>query len=146
MFTFSEITINWKPLAELTLRPKITSSREACDIFRTYWSDRISYKEEFYILLLNTANRVLGLSKISEGGLSSTVVDTKMVFQSALKANAANIILAHNHPSGNLQPSQSDLVLTKKLVEAGKLLDIKVFDHLILSYMGYYSFNDEGLI
>lgn len=146
MFNFSEITINWKPLVGLTNNPKITSSADADRIFKTYWSEKISYKEEFYILLLNQENRVLGISKISEGGLAGTVVDAKMIFQAALKANAAAIILAHNHPSGNLRPSDADKNITDKIAAAGKFLDIKVLDHVILTYESFYSFSDNGLL
>lgn len=146
MYNFSEITINWKPLTDQTALPKITCSNDAEKVLRTYWSDRLTYKEEFYILLLNQANGVLGISKISEGGLAGTVVDAKMIFQSALKANAAAVILAHNHPSGNIQPSEPDKTLTKKIFEGGKVLDIRVLDHLILTYESYLSFSDEGLI
>lgn len=146
MQLFSEITINWKPLTEKKTLPKITMSADAARVFRTYWTDRITYKEEFFILLLNQANRVLGISKISEGGLAGTVVDAKMIFQAALKANAAAIILGHNHPSGNLAPSEQDKSLTEKIVKAGKVLDIRVLDHIILTYDDYKSFSDDGLM
>lgn len=147
MREFSRITTNWKPLNDQCLFediPQITSSRDAEKIFRLLWSDNMTYKEEFEILLLNTANKVLGISKISEGGVAGTVVDLKIVFQTALNANASSIILAHNHPSGNLKPSDQDITLTKRIVEGAKLLDLKVLDHLILTYESYYSFSDEG--
>lgn len=146
MLQFSEITINWKPLESYADMPQITSSQMSADVLRTYWTDRLCYKEEFYILLLSQSNRVLGISKISEGGLSGTVVDVKMIFQAALKANAAKIILAHNHPSGNLSPSPQDRRLTRKICEAALLLDMRVLDHIILSYDDYYSFSDEGIL
>lgn len=145
MTNFSEITINYKPLLPFLTEDTISSSKDVYEILSTYWSEKLGYKEEFYILLLNTANKPLGISKISEGGLAGTVVDVKMIFQAALKANASSIILAHNHPSGNLKPSDQDLKITKKIVEAGRLMDVKVLDHLILTYNnGYYSFSDEG--
>ncbi|MCW3071308.1 MAG: repair protein [Bacteroidetes bacterium] len=87
---------------------------------------------------------MLGFSKISQGGLSGTVVDAKVVFQVALKANASSILLAHNHPSGNLKPSEADLMITKNIREAGKLMEIPLVDHIILTDEGYYSFADEG--
>ena len=146
MLQFSDITINWKPLESYADMPQITSSQMSADVLRTYWTDRLCYKEEFYILLLSQSNRVLGISKISEGGLSGTVVDVKMIFQAALKANAAKIILAHNHPSGNLSPSPQDRRLTRKICEAALLLDMRVLDHIILSYDDYYSFSDEGIL
>ena len=89
--------------------------------------------EEFNILLLDRSNRVMALCPISKGGVSGTVVDLKIVFAAAIKGRASSIILAHNHPSGNLQPSQADIDLTKKFEKAGKLLDIPVLDHVILS-------------
>ena len=95
-------------------------------------------------MLLNTANKPLGICKISEGGLSSTTVDVRNIFQTALKANAANVILFHNHPSGNLRPSEADRSITKKIIEAGKVMDIKVLDHVIMTAESYFSFTDEG--
>ena len=102
--------------------------------------------EEFWILLMNRSNLVIGRELVSSGGVSGTVVDAKMVFRKALeKSGATSIILCHNHPSGNLKPSQADIILTKKLKKAGEVLDITVFDHLIVSEQGYFSFVDEGM-
>jgi DNA repair protein RadC len=103
-------------------------------------------REEFKMILLNRANRVLGLFTVSQGGQAGTVADPKIIFATALKANTASIILAHNHPSGNLKPSQADISLTQKLVSAGQLLDIAVLDHLILTSEEYFSFADQGLM
>ncbi|MEM6319964.1 MAG: JAB domain-containing protein [Bacteroidota bacterium] len=100
--------------------------------------------EEFNLLLLNRANRVLAFYNVSKGGQVGTVVDAKVVFAAALKLKATGIILAHNHPSGNLHPNMQDIAVTKKLVEGGKLLDIIIFDHLIVTPYGYYSFAEEG--
>lgn len=100
--------------------------------------------EQFKVLLLNNANKVLGIADISTGGISSTVADPRIVFATALKANASKIILAHNHPSGNLQPSQTDKELTAKMKEGGRYLDLHVIDHLIITNDGYYSFGDQG--
>ncbi len=102
--------------------------------------------EEFKILLLNRANRLIGYYSVSSGGISGTIADPRVIFAAALKACAVEIILAHNHPSGNLQPSNADSILTKKLKEAGNLLDIIVLDHIIISDGGYFSFADKGLI
>ena len=102
--------------------------------------------EEFSVLVLNRANRVLGYARISQGGLSGTVADPKVIFQIALKSNSCSIIIAHNHPSGNTQPSEADIQLTRKLKDAGAVLDLPVLDHLILTSEGYYSFADEGLL
>ncbi|MDZ7650383.1 MAG: JAB domain-containing protein [Cytophagales bacterium] len=97
-------------------------------------------------MLTNRANKVLGIFELSTGGVSGTVADPKLIFAAALKGAASGMILAHNHPSGNLQPSQADLDLTKKIREAGKLLEIQLLDHVIVTSEGYYSFADEGLI
>lgn len=97
-------------------------------------------------MLLNRANKVIGILKLSTGGTSATIAEPKLVFASSILSNASSIILAHNHPSGNLTPSQADIDLTKKLKEAGKFLEIPVLDHLIVTSEGYYSFADEGLI
>jgi len=97
-------------------------------------------------LLLNRGNRVLGIMNVSSGGVSGTIADPKIIFTAALKSNASALVLSHNHPSGTLKPSQPDISLTKKLVDGGKLLDITVLDHLIVTNEGYYSFADEGLL
>jgi DNA repair protein RadC len=102
--------------------------------------------EEFWILLLNRANRVIRKHKISLGGVHGTVADPKIIFKTALEELASGIIVAHNHPSGNLTPSQQDIDLTRKLKEAGKLLEIQLLDHLIVAGKQYYSFADEGLL
>lgn len=97
-------------------------------------------------MFLNRANKVLGILEASSGGISGTVADPRLVFVAALKANASNIIISHNHPSGNLNPSKADEELTQKIKQAGQLLDIKLFDHIIVTSEGYYSFADEGLM
>ena len=102
--------------------------------------------EVFKILLLNRNNRVTKIETVSVGGVAGTVVDPKIIFKKALDEQASSIILAHNHPSGNLNPSQQDIAVTKKLVAAGKTLEINILDHLIISNQGFYSFLDEGLI
>lgn len=102
--------------------------------------------EEFWILLMNQANHIVGKTLISKGGVSGTVVDSKMVFKPALDALASGIILVHNHPSGNLKPSHQDIELTRKLAQAGRLLDITVHDHVIITNGNFYSFSDMGMI
>ena len=123
---------------------KITGSKDAYDLLKADLLD-IAH-EEFWIILLNRANRVIKKSQISQGGVSGTVADPKLIFKFALEELASGIILAHNHPSGNLTASQADLDLTKRLRDAGKLLDIQVLDHLIVAGQKYFSFADEGLI
>lgn len=125
-------------------KPKITSSQDAYNCI--YASMEDLQHEVFKILLLNRNNRVTRIETISVGGVAGTVVDPKVIFKKALDEQASSIILSHNHPSGNLQPSSQDLQVTKKLVQAGKTMEINVLDHLIISDKGYYSFLDEGLI
>lgn len=146
MEKLSEISINYKPFTLLSTLPIIINSKDVEAHFRGVWSDKMQYIEETYVLLLNRANKPLGFSKISIGGTTGTVVDVKVVFQTALKANANSIILCHNHPSGNLKPSDADIKITKAIKEAGKLMDIPLADHLIITQEGYYSFADEGML
>ncbi|WP_128543669.1 RadC family protein [Larkinella soli] len=128
---------------ERPARNRITSSRDAYDEVKAHLLDKPH--EEFWVILLNKANEVVKLVQISSGGVSSTVADPKLIFKQAIEHLASAVILAHNHPSGNLKPSQADLDLTRKLKEAGRLLEIPVLDHLIVSDHGYLSFADEGL-
>jgi DNA repair protein RadC len=123
----------------------IQSSTDAYKVFKQIFNaDTFDWVEESIILCLNRANKVVGFYKISSGGTTGTVVDPKVIFTVALNCAASGIILAHNHPSGNLQPSQSDKDITIKLKDAGKLLDINVLDHIILTDEGFYSFTDNG--
>jgi DNA repair protein RadC len=103
-------------------------------------------KEEFWILLLNRANSLIKKEQISSGGVSGTVADPKIIFKAALDQYASSVVLVHNHPSGNLKPSQADINLTNKMKEAGKLLEIPILDHIIFGDQGYMSFADEGLL
>ena len=143
----AEISISYSSIVKPSERPKIGCSKDACQILRDNWSEgSIEHREEFRIILLNRANKVLGVFLVSVGGFAGTICDPKVVFQAALKANASSIILSHNHPSGNLQPSGADLELTKKLKKGGELLELAVLDHLILTQEAYLSMADEGLI
>ena len=130
--------------SEVKDKEKITSSRDIFDALHPLLADKPH--EEFWILLLNRANKVIDKMSISSGGLTGTVADVRMIFNHAIKSQATSIVLSHNHPSGNLSPSQSDIDLTKKMVRAGETLDIKVLDHLIIGENRYYSFADEGMI
>jgi DNA repair protein RadC len=146
-YQVTEIQLTYKTSVRSSERPKITCSEDAYKILLENWNDKtIELCEEFKILLLNRANKVLGIVNISSGGVSGTVADPKIIFSSALKANCSSLILVHNHPSGNLQPSQADLKLTNNLVQAGKYLEIPVLDHLIISSESYFSMSDEGII
>ena len=127
---------------------KITTSKDCFDIFDSLFDkDTIAYREEFIVLLLNRANRVLGWARVSLGGISGTAVDSKIIFVLALQTGASSIVVSHNHPSGNIKPSEADIKLTKQLKEAGKFLEILLLDHLILTSEGtYFSFADEGML
>lgn len=130
--------------AGIPKRVKVTDSQKAFQYIAPSLYDQ-DY-EHFYVLLLNRANFIMKEKAVSEGGVSGTVVDAKAVFKLALEELASGIILCHNHPSGNIQPSEADIKLTKKLKNGGDFLDIKVLDHLIISNENYFSFADEGLI
>jgi len=123
-------------------RKKITSSKDVFEIFSSILGD-LPY-EEFWILLLNRSNSIIDKIKISQGGISGTVTDVRIILKQALERMASGVILIHNHPSGNLKPSDSDTSITQKLKDAGKLMDIAMLDHVIISDSGYYSFADAG--
>ncbi len=143
----AEITVSYLPKVKASERPTVASSKDVYNLFLHNWDNtRIEMIEQFKIMLLNRANKVLGIFTVSTGGVSGTIADPKVIFSTALKGNASSIMLAHNHPSGNLKPSDVDRQLTNKLIQAGKLLDISVLDHLIITAEGYLSFADEGLI
>lgn len=143
----AEIQLTYKTHVKPSERPKITCSRDAYHVLLNSWDDsQIEFVEQFKVLLLNRANKVLGVFLVSTGCSTATVVDPKMVFTAALKANACCIIVAHNHPSGNLNPSQADIDLTRKLKEAGKFLELQLLDHLVITKEGFHSFADEGLL
>ena len=122
----------------------ITGSNSVYQVLRRHLVDL--NHEEFWILLLSRSCKIIAKELISKGGLSGTVADPKIIFSIALQHQASSIILAHNHPSGNLKPSQQDIDLTRKIHQAGKILDIGVLDHLIITDGGFYSFADEGLL
>ena len=127
-------------------RVRITNAQDAFSIlYPLYDKNTIEYQEQFFLLLLNRANIVLGWVKLSSGGTTGTVVDPKVIFGIALQTNASGIILSHNHPSGNIQPSTSDINITKRILSSGELLDVHLLDHLIITPdEKYYSFSDNG--
>ena len=141
----AEITIGYSHLVKPANQIQICSSADTYKHVLPIWKE-IDYRESFAVLLLSRANKILGIRWISAGGTNSTLVDIKMIFQAALKANSVAIIAAHNHPSGQLYPSDADTKLTRKIRDAGNFLDITLLDHIILSSEGYYSMADEGLI
>lgn len=141
------IKISYRNTIPTSDRVYIYSSETAYQYFLKSWDDnKMDLVEEAKMILLSQSKCVLGLMNLSSGGLSGTVVDPKMVFASALMANAASIILAHNHPSGNLKPSAADKSLTGQISKAGDLLALKLDDHLIISRNGFYSFADDFAI
>jgi DNA repair protein RadC len=123
---------------------QIKSSKDVADIFQPLLSDLLH--EEFWILFLNRSNKVINRMKLSQGGISGTVTDVRIVMKKAIECLASGIIVCHNHPSGNLNPSESDTRITQKIKEAGNLMDIQMLDHLIISDKDYYSFADNGLL
>ena len=125
---------------------KISSSKDAADFIRKFYSDDIEIYESFFLLLLNRANNTVGYAKISQGGITGTVVDTKIIAKYIIDTLSSAVILAHNHPSGALKPSQADIQVTKKITKVLEMVDSKVLDHVILTDEGEYSFADNGLI
>ncbi|MCE3278048.1 MAG: repair protein [Bacteroidetes bacterium] len=143
----AEVEIIYKSKVNVNDRIKITRSADVYEALKNIYNpETVEHHEEFVLLLLNRALQVLGWAKISMGGITSTIVDTRIVFQYAIKANATGIMLSHNHPSGIVTPSEQDKQLTKKISEIGKLLEIQVLDHIIFTPDAYYSFADEGEI
>jgi len=142
LFSFNEVKVSY---TSKKVGIQISSSKHAYDLLAANWSN-IDYEESFKIILLNRGNRVLGVCRISVGSISATVADPKKIFQTALAANASAVILAHNHPSGNVKPSLNDQMITNKCKQVGGFLDLPVLDHIVVTKDGYYSFADEGLI
>lgn len=146
-FQVSEVELSYKSRVKPSERPAITSSKDAYDILRSQWHEgKLDLLEQFKVLLTNRANKVLGIFEVSSGGISGVAVDPKLIFIAALKAGASGILVSHNHPSGNLTPSQPDLDLTRKIKEGCKILEITLLDHIIVTSEKYYSFADEGML
>lgn len=141
-----EIKISYSHKVPASQRLKLDSAHTACCFARSlYDDDKIEHLEQAYIILLNRSNRVLGTMMLSTGSLDMTIIDRRLVFQTALKANAACFILVHNHPSGSAIPSTKDDKFTKQIIECGKLMDIELLDHIIVTPEGnYYSYMSEG--
>ena len=131
-----------RKLADVMNRPKVTQSADVYEIFKPMLAD-LPY-EEFWVILLNRSNKIIAKEKISQGGVSGTVTDIRLILKKAIEKLACSLILCHNHPSGNLKPSESDISITKKLSEAGKLMEVNVLDHIIVTDQAFYSFADEG--
>jgi DNA repair protein RadC len=144
----NEISISYTQKIKNDIRVNIKSSQDAADYLRNIWNpDTLNIHETFMVIMLNNANYINGFYTLSTGGINSTCVDIRILFAIVLKSLSTSIILAHNHPSGNLNPSEADKKLTQKVVKAGKLFDIKTLDHIILSPENkYFSFADESLL
>lgn len=143
----AEVELVYKTKVKASERPHIRSSRDSFNILKEIWDEnKINMLEQFKVLLLNRANRVVGVYEASSGGITGTIADSRLILATAIKSLAVSIILSHNHPSGNLTPSAADQNLTSKIKYACQYHDIKVLDHLIVTSEGYYSFADEGLI
>lgn len=142
--SLAEVQISYSHKVKFSDMQKISSSKDVFDLCSANWPVGIDHREAFMVLLLNRANKVLGASVISTGGISGTVADPKLIYQVALKSNATSLILVHNHPSGNIDPSDADIRLTQKLKSAGEMLDLPVLDHVVIASERYYSFADEG--
>ncbi|MEA5402108.1 JAB domain-containing protein [Arcicella sp. DC2W] len=147
LFKVAEIELVYRSKIKAQDRPLVTHSFEAYEILRGTWDDnKIELLEQFKIMLLDRKNSCLGITEIASGGTDFCPIDPRLIFMTALKANASAIVLAHNHPSGNLKESKSDIELTKRVIQAGDLLGIRVLDHLIITADGYASFEDKLLM
>mgnify|MGYP003520829380 FL=1 len=146
MTTIANLELKAKKTPSNFEKVKIISSNDAFQIIKQFYFDDIDIFESFFILCLNRNNQTIAYAKISQGGVAGTVVDIKLIAKYAIDCLASGVILAHNHPSGNLKPSNEDLAITKRIKEGLKILDISVLDHLILTSQGYLSFGDEGIL
>jgi len=125
----------------------LNSSSKVSNLLRHIWDeDQLEVRESFYVLCFSSGLDLVGYQKISEGGLDAVIVDLRLLFSIALLSRASSIVVAHNHPSGTLKPSEADKILTKRIVQAGELLSLNLNDHIILTKSSYYSFRDEGLL
>ena len=144
----NEISIRYNGKFKISESPKINSSGHAFETLFYSWNlDSIGVQEEFKVMLLNNSNRVKGIFLLSSGGITATLVDVRILFAVVLKSLSTGIIICHNHPSGNLTPSNADKNLTQKIKKAGEILDVKLLDHIILTpNRQFFSFSDEGLL
>ena len=143
----AEVELVYKTKVKPSDRPKITSVKDCYQLLKELWNENtIEMQEEFKVLLLNRGNKVIGVYEASAGGITGTVADPRLILAAAIKSLSVSIILSHNHPSGNLKPSQEDINITKKIKEAGNLMNVQLLDHLIITQNSYLSFADEGLL
>ncbi|WP_439480048.1 JAB domain-containing protein [Chryseobacterium aquaticum] len=141
----AELLVSYSP--HIVSAQKISNSRESYSLITNYWNlNTIEMQEEVKVILLNKANKVLGIFDLSKGGICSSIIDVKIVLSIALKTLASGIIIVHNHPSANLTPSKADIEITQKLKSACKIMEILLLDHLIITKEDYFSFADDGLL
>ena len=146
LYTLNEITVYYSHKQKMSDQYQIMCSKNVYDLVINDWMIDIDYRESFKVLLLTRSNKVLGIANLFKGGISGVIVDVKMIYQVALTCNASGIILMHNHPSGNLKASAEDMKLTNKVIEVGKVMDLPVLDHLIVTSESYLSMADKGLV
>lgn len=143
----AEILVSYKCAIPKQERVKISSSKDIAKTLLGLWdNDLLELQEQFWLVLLNRANEIIGATCLYTGGSSSSIVEAKLIFSIALKCNANSIIISHNHPSGNIKPSNSDIEITKKVLSASKFLGVEFLDHIILTKDSYFSFADERLV
>ncbi len=145
LFTVNEVKLSYKLKQKASERPKVFDSNSVYKVLlNCYDADTIEYRESFKLLLLNRNNKVLGVMNVSEGGISETVVDVRLILQAVLLSNASHVVISHNHPSGNLKPSKGDDNVTNKIRKACEAIDVLLYDHIIVTSESYYSYADEG--
>ena len=141
----AEVQVTYKTKVKASQRPKLTTSKEVYELLlKVYDTSTIELKEYFKVVLLNQANKVLGVHNLSEGGIDGTYADVRQIMQIAILTNASGVIISHNHPSGNTEPSINDRRLTTKIKQACDIMNIRLLDHVIVTLESYYSFTDEG--
>ena len=146
-YKVSEVRLSYKTKPEKPEKVRVNCPADCYRVFMSHWEKgQIEHKESFRMLLLNQANVVLGIYKISEGGISDTSIDIRIIMQAVLLANATSIVLAHNHPSGNKTPGYGDIEVTKMIKEAARIMSINVYDHIIVCKDRFYSFADKGIL
>jgi DNA repair protein RadC len=143
----SEVELVYKSKVKTSQRPLLKKAEDVAEFLKNSWDEnKIDLLEQFKVIFLNRSHRVMGIYTVSSGGVSGTVADPKLIFIAALKMNACTIIISHNHPSGNLTPSEPDKRLTQKIKDGASILDICLLDHIIITSEGYFSFANEGLL
>ena len=144
LFEVNEVKLSYRTKQKASERPKISNSRTTYELLlKCFDSDTIELKESFKVMLLNHGNKVLGVMNVSDGGISGCIVDARLIMQCAILSNSTRIVLAHNHPSGNLIPSAQDSYITNQVKKACEIMDIELLDHLIITPYNYYSFGDN---